>query len=80
MSTRLLYLHCQATNVSEERLEHMAREDYMSVEQNEPGYRVEAPRASDAIGSALRDIYARDLGLPDDMAAMLSQLDGPTSH
>lgn len=40
----------------------------------EPAYRVEAPRASDAIGLSLRDAYARDLGLPDDMAAMLRQL------
>lgn len=40
----------------------------------QPAYRVEAPRASDAIGLALRDAYARDLGLPDDMAAMLRQL------
>jgi len=40
----------------------------------QPAYRVEAPRASDAIGLALRDAYARDLGLPDDMTAMLRQL------
>lgn len=45
----------------------------------QPAYRVEAPRASDAISLALRDAYARDLGLPDDMAAMLRQLnrEGP---
>lgn len=40
----------------------------------QPAYRVEAPRASDAISLALRDAYARDQGLPDDMAAMLRQL------
>jgi hypothetical protein len=40
----------------------------------QPAYRVEPPRASDAIGLALRDAYVRDLGLPDDMAAMLRQL------
>jgi hypothetical protein len=43
-------------------------------EARQPAYRVEAPRASDAIGLALRDAFARDLGLPDDMAAMLRQL------
>jgi hypothetical protein len=41
-----------------------------------PAYRVEAPRASDAIGSALRDAFARDIGLPDDMMAMLASLNG----
>lgn len=40
------------------------------------GYRVEAPRVGDAIGLALRDAYDRDLGLPEDMAAMLRQLNG----
>lgn len=40
----------------------------------QPAYRVEAPRASDAIGLALRDAYMRELGLPDDMAAMLRRL------
>lgn len=46
-------------------------------------YRVEAPRASDAVGLALRDAYARELGLPDDMAALLRRLnrgDLPTAH
>ncbi|MBN8810988.1 MULTISPECIES: hypothetical protein [Sphingomonas] len=46
-------------------------------EARQPAYRVEAPRASDAIGLALRDAYARDAGLPDDMAAMLRQLNRP---
>lgn len=46
----------------------------------EPAYRVEAPRASDAIALSLRDAYARDLGLPDDMAAMLRQLNRDDSH
>ncbi|WP_066796443.1 hypothetical protein [Sphingomonas soli] len=39
-----------------------------------PAYRVEAPRASDAIGLALRGAYQDESGLPDDMAAMLRQL------
>lgn len=43
---------------------------------SQPAYQVEAPRASDAIGLALRDAYERDLGLPDDMAAMLRSLNG----
>ncbi|MBQ1498650.1 MAG: hypothetical protein IIZ38_10070 [Sphingomonas sp.] len=46
-------------------------------EARQPAYRVEAPRASDAIGLALRDAYARDTGLPDDMAAMLRLLNRP---
>jgi len=51
-------------------------------EGRQPAYRVEAPRASDAIGLALRDAYAREQGLPDDMAAMLRQLnrDDPFAH
>ena len=36
---------------------------------------VERPRAGDAIGIALRDAYTRDLGLPDDLAALLGRLD-----
>jgi hypothetical protein len=42
----------------------------------QPAYQVDAPRASDAIGLALRDAYERDLGLPEDMAAMLRGLNG----
>lgn len=38
------------------------------------GYQVEPPRASDAIGMALRDAFERDLGVPEDMAAMLRLL------
>ncbi|UIJ47023.1 hypothetical protein LZK98_08790 [Sphingomonas cannabina] len=37
---------------------------------------VERPRAGDAIGVALREAYERDFGIPDDLAALLSQLDG----
>jgi len=55
----------------------MARDDAPSNPYGtEPGYRVRAPRASDAIGLALRDAYERDLGLPEDMAAMLRRLSG----
>lgn len=39
-------------------------------------YQVAAPRASDAIGLALRDAYERDYGLPEDMALMLRRLNG----
>ncbi|RYY26829.1 MAG: hypothetical protein EOP62_08705 [Sphingomonadales bacterium] len=52
-------------------------------EAQQPAYRVEAPRASDAIGVALRGAYMDESGLPDDMAAMLRQLnrsDGFRSH
>lgn len=40
----------------------------------QPAYRVEAPRASDAIGLALRDAYMRETGLPEDMASLLRRL------
>ena len=43
-------------------------------EANIPTYRVEAPRASDAIACALRSAFTNDNGLPDDMAALLGQL------
>ena len=40
-----------------------------------PGYGVEPPRSSDAIGLALRDAYdERSSDLPDDMSAMLRRL------
>lgn len=51
----------------------MARDD-SSSSYAPPGYRVEPPRVGDAIGLALRDAYERDLGLPEDMAAMLRRL------
>ncbi|MCA1199972.1 hypothetical protein K9B35_18560 [Sphingomonas sp. R647] len=35
---------------------------------------MEAPRTTDAIGFALRDTYADDRDLPDDMRDLLSQL------
>lgn len=38
-------------------------------------FRVEAPRVSDALSLALRDAYARDLGMPEDMATLLRRLD-----
>lgn len=41
-----------------------------------PPYRVEAPRASDAVGAALREAFEREIGLPDDMVAMLHRLNG----
>lgn len=53
----------------------MARED-SAHNSGVRAFRVEAPRASDAIGFALRDAYERDLGLPDDMAATLRRLNG----
>jgi hypothetical protein len=45
-----------------------------AIDARQPGYRVEAPRASDALGLALRDAYVRETGLPEDMVAMLRQL------
>jgi hypothetical protein len=42
--------------------------------QRDSGYWVEAPRTTDAIGFALRDTYADDRDLPEDMRDLLSQL------
>jgi hypothetical protein len=39
-------------------------------------YRVERPRASDAIASALRDAYDREPDMPADMIALLHRLNG----
>jgi hypothetical protein len=36
---------------------------------------VRMPRREDAVGGALRGAYARDRSLPDDMQALLDQLD-----
>ncbi|WP_294057622.1 hypothetical protein [Sphingomonas sp.] len=59
----------------------MAREDaFLDADQHQPGLRVERPRAGDAIGFALRDAYAGERGLPDDMMAMLRRLDVPGPH
>lgn len=58
----------------------MTRPSRSSVE---PAYQVQAPRASDAIGLALRDAFERDYGLPEDMTTLLRQLNGAdtrTSH
>lgn len=45
-----------------------------SASPTQTGYRVECPRMSDAIGAALRDAFARDLTLPDDMMSLLRKL------
>jgi len=37
---------------------------------------VAKPRATDAIGFALRDAYGRDAALPDDLAMLLRRLNG----
>ncbi len=37
---------------------------------------VKMPRREDAVGGALRGAYARDRSLPDDMQALLDQLEG----
>jgi hypothetical protein len=37
-------------------------------------YRVEAPRMSDAVGGALNRAYGRDARLPEDMLALLAEL------
>ncbi len=46
-------------------------------------YRVEPPRASDAVAESLREVFAREAGLPDDMVQLLRRLNGydaPTAH
>lgn len=43
-------------------------------------YRVEAPRASDAIGLALRDAFDEGFGLPDEMTALLRRLNGASTR
>lgn len=47
---------------------------------SESGHYVELPRECDSIGVVLRDVYERDLGLPDDMAMLLREIDAnPTT-
>ena len=59
------------------RFSHVTRDmDSSATDAKASGFRVEAPRASDAIGLALRDAFDRDLGLPDDMMAILCRLNG----
>ena len=73
-------MQSQATNVKIDRFSRMARDDY--IEGHAAGastYAVEAPRASDAIGNALRNAYERDFGLPEEMAAMLRRLNRVTT-
>jgi hypothetical protein len=43
-------------------------------EANGRAYRVERPRASDAIALSLRDAFSREPSLPEDMAAILRHL------
>ncbi|MBX3594320.1 hypothetical protein [Sphingomonas sp.] len=57
----------------------MVRNSTLNGSRGSCEYRVEMPRASDAIGVVLRDAYDRDQGLPDDMAQMLRRLNGETT-
>ncbi|GAA4761204.1 hypothetical protein GCM10023219_01360 [Stakelama sediminis] len=41
---------------------------------------VETPRVYDGLGSALRDAYRRDKGLPNDMMDCLARLDAASGH
>ena len=53
----------------------MTRTSSHSAQQGRaPIYRVEAPRASDAVGLALRDAFSGHESLPEDMAALLCRL------
>ncbi len=53
---------------------------HQSHEASPSGFRVEPPRASDAIGVALRDAFEREVRLPDDMAAILRRLNGASTR
>lgn len=66
----------QATKLGERRFTGMVRtSSRSSPEATPPAYRVEAPRVGDAVGVALRDAFEREIGMPDDMRAMLRRLD-----
>jgi hypothetical protein len=45
-------------------------------DRSETAFRVELPRACDAMGTVLRDVYDRDLGVPEDMASLLRKMNG----
>ena len=63
-----------------------SRTSFSAPAAQDRAYRVEAPRASDAIAVALQDVYSsylREASIPDDMAALLCRLnleDLPTEH
>jgi hypothetical protein len=40
------------------------------------GYVVRKPRASDAVGGSLRNIYETDPRLPEDLSALIRRIDG----
>lgn len=62
----------QATNVKSRRFYLVTRPSSCSApEARARAYRVERPRASDAIAVSLRDAFSREPGLPEDMAAIL---------
>ena len=60
------------------RFSGMTRSPSSSATAEQPAYQVQAPRASDAIGLALRDAFERDYdyGLPEDMTLLLRRLNG----
>ncbi|MGK6356421.1 hypothetical protein ACMGDH_14500 [Sphingomonas sp. DT-207] len=43
-------------------------------------YRVERPRASDAVAAALRDAFDEEPEMPADMMALLHRLNGAGGH
>jgi hypothetical protein len=53
-----------------------------ALEAHTGAYRVEGPRASDAVAAALRDAYEEEMDLPDDMIVLLHRLNGAphTTH
>jgi hypothetical protein len=52
----------------------------LGLDASPSSFRVERPRRTDAIASALRDAYAENAGVPDDMLAILGRLNGHSFH
>lgn len=49
-------------------------------EAQDRAYRVQRPRASDAVAGALRDAYDAEPRLPDDMMVLLCRLNGDSGR
>ncbi|MDV3457253.1 hypothetical protein RZN05_09685 [Sphingomonas sp. HF-S4] len=67
--------NCQATNVNPARFCIVNRPSSSSAPEAQTcAYRVGRPHASDAVALSLRDAFEREAALPEDMAALLQQL------
>ncbi|MDP5279596.1 hypothetical protein Q9Q95_11750 [Sphingomonas sp. DG1-23] len=76
--------NCQATNVKSGRFCIVTRPSSFSAPEAQlRAYRVERPRASDAIAVSLRDAFERESGIPEDMVMLLrslNRLEVPATH